>query len=485
MDIKKELDLKEKLHILADAAKYDVACTSSGVSRRGEKGSLGNSCAEGICHSFAADGRCISLLKVLQTNHCIYDCKYCLNRVSNDVKRTAFTPEELCELTIEFYKRNYVEGLFLSSGVNKNPAYTMEQMCQSLRLLRTRYRFRGYIHVKAIPGAPEELLTEAGYLADRMSINLELATADGMKRLAPNKNHNTILKPMGMVARTIAMHRLAIGKSNRMERNWGNAYLENSIFSEKQLSRIESGQERKILNDSEEQSLELPADMKKGIELLSFAAAGQSTQMIIGATKENDYQLLSPSQLLSQQYALKRVFYSAYIPVNEDSALPSRETKPPLLREHRLYQADWLLRFYGFQAGELLDEAHPNFHAQLDPKCDWALRHMELFPVEINTAEYADLLRVPGIGPKSAMRIVKSRRSSHLSFEHLKKIGVVLKRAKYFITCEGKMMYHMRLEQQFLTRQLTGEEAASNWEVSHQEQYQQLSLFDTAVPGHI
>ena len=207
--------------------------------------------------------------------------------------------------------------------------------------------------------------------------------------------------------------------------------------------------------------------------------------MIIGATKENDYQLLSTSQLLYQQYDLKRVFYSAYIPLTEDSALPSRETKPPLLREHRLYQADWLLRFYGFQADELLDEAHPNFHAQLDPKCDWALRHMELFPVEINTAEYADLLRVPGIGPKSAMRIVKSRRSSHLSFEHLKKIGVVLKRAKYFITCEGKMMYHMRLEQQFLTRQLTGEEAASNWEVSHAEQYQQLSVFDAAVPGHI
>ena len=395
---------------------------------------MGNCQKAGICHSFSADGRCISLLKILYTNECIYDCKYCLNRRSNDVERASFEPEEVCTLTMEFYRRNYIEGLFLSSGILKNPDYTMERLYETLRLLRTKYRFQGYIHVKAIPGASLDLIQKTGFLADRMSTNLELPTADSLKLLAPNKTRKKILTPMRLVQN--------YGKQNKEE-------------------------------------IQLYHNAPR------FVPAGQSSQMIIGATKENDYQLLSISQLLYQQYDLKRVFYSAYIPVNEDSALPSRETKPPLLREHRLYQADWLLRFYGFQADELLDEAHPNFHAQLDPKCDWALRHMELFPVEINTAEYADLLRVPGIGPKSAMRIVKSRRSSHLSFEHLKKIGVVLKRAKYFITCEGKMMYHMRLEQQFLTRQLTGEEAVSNWEVSHPEQYQQLSLFDAAVPGHI
>ena len=538
-----EYTTQEKLQILADAAKYDVACTSSGSDRRGKKGELGNAAACGICHSFASDGRCISLLKILMTNHCVYDCKYCINRASNDVKRATFTPQEICELTVEFYKRNYIEGLFLSSGVLKNPTYTMEKMCETLLLLRTKYHFNGYIHVKTIPGASDELLAAAGYLADRISVNMELPTEEGLRTLAPNKTMQTILDPMGKVRNTIASHRMAIGKSAHMERSKGNQFLKQSIFGTESKKQFADGLMKekkagKIVadgavvqesrssygNKAEEEnygagsggSVTGETDVQNTIANLAakmngtvldsaltwdnayqlapldmsklkrrFAPAGQSTQMIIGATKENDYQLLSTSQLLYQQYDLKRVFYSAYIPVNEDSALPSRETKPPLLREHRLYQADWLLRFYGFQADELLDEAHPNFHAQLDPKCDWALRHMELFPVEINTAEYADLLRVPGIGPKSAMRIVKSRRSSHLSFEHLKKIGVVLKRAKYFITCEGKMMYHMRLEQQFLTRQLTGEEAASNWEVSHPEQYQQLSLFDAAVPGHI
>ena len=424
----------QKLEILTDAPKNDEACTSTGEERKGDGKHMGNCTKAGICHSFSSDGRCISLLKILMTNECIFDCKYCLNRKSNDVPRATFTPEEICTLTMEFYRRNYIAGLCLSSGVLQNPNYTMELLYQTLCLLRTKYHFEGYIHVKAIPGASPVLIEKTGYLADRMSVNLELPTAEGLKKLAPHKSRRTILAPMRQI------------QTMRQENQY-------DLTVYRQSSR--------------------------------FVPAGQSTQMIIGATKENDYQLLSTSQLLYQQYDLKRVFYSAYIPVNEDSALPSRETKPPLLREHRLYQADWLLRFYGFQADELLDEAHPNFHAQLDPKCDWALRHMELFPVEINTAEYADLLRVPGIGPKSAMRIVKSRRSSHLSFEHLKKIGVVLKRAKYFITCEGKMMYHMRLEQQFLTRQLTGEEAASNWEVSHPEQYQQLSLFDAAEPGHI
>ena len=371
-----EMTLGEKLEILSDAAKYDVSCTSGGTERKGDGEGMGNCRKAGICHSFSADGRCISLLKILFTNECIYDCKYCVNRSGNDVVRTSFTPEEVCTLTMEFYRRNYIEGLFLSSGVLKSPNYTMELLYTVLYKLRHEHNFQGYIHVKAIPGADSRLIQMTGYLADRMSVNIELPTAESLRLLAPHKTRKNILAPMRFVQQMSAENQYEIQTYRHVPK---------------------------------------------------FVPAGQSTQMIIGATKENDYQLLSTSQLLYQQYDLKRVFYSAYIPVNEDSALPSRETKPPLLREHRLYQADWLLRFYGFQADELLDEAHPNFHAQLDPKCDWALRHMELFPVEINTAEYADLLRVPGIGPKSAMRIVKSRRSSHLSFEHLKKIGVVLK----------------------------------------------------------
>ena len=428
------MQLEDKLAILADSAKYDVACTSSGVDRAGVHGKLGCSVAAGICHSFTPDGRCISLLKVLYSNACCYDCGYCVNRRSNDIPRATFAPRELAELTMEFYRRNYIEGLFLSSAVLGTPDYTTERMLAVLRLLRGEYRFGGYIHAKAIPGTSPELLQQLGYLADRLSVNVELPSERSLNLLAPDKGRHSIFRPMKQIA--------VSGAASREE-------------------------------------LTLYRHAPK------FAPAGQSTQMIVGASPETDYHILKLTEGMYHKYGLKRVFYSAYIPVAEDTRLPALDTKPPLLREHRLYQADWLLRFYGFQADELLDEAHPNFHAQLDPKCDWALRHMELFPVEINTAEYTDLLRVPGIGPKSAMRIVKSRRSSHLSFEHLKKIGVVLKRAKYFITCEGKMMYHMRLEQQFLTRQLTGEEAASNWEVSHPEQYQQLSLFDAAVPGHI
>ena len=460
MQIPKQMTVMEKLQILSDAAKYDVACTSSGVDRKGNGHGMGNCIAPGICHTFSGDGRCVSLLKILFTNECIFNCSYCQNNCMNDIPRASFTPDEVCSLTMEFYRRNYIEGLFLSSGILVSPNYTMELIYQTLYQLRIKHHFNGYIHVKAIPGADPALIERTGFLADRMSINLELPTSDSLHTLAPCKSRRTILTPMRQIQNGIRNDRLLLsdGASSTDASSAG------SVFP----PAVSAGPR-----------MDLSAPSSR------FVPAGQSTQMIIGATKENDYQLLSTSQLLYQQYDLKRVFYSAYIPVNEDSALPSRETKPPLLREHRLYQADWLLRFYGFQADELLDEAHPNFHAQLDPKCDWALRHMELFPVEINTAEYADLLRVPGIGPKSAMRIVKSRRSSHLSFEHLKKIGVVLKRAKYFITCEGKMMYHMRLEQQFLTRQLTGEEAASNWEVSHPEQYQQLSLFDAAVPGHI
>lgn len=474
MEINRELSLQEKLHILADAAKYDVACTSSGVSRRGKEGYLGNSAAAGICHSFASDGRCISLLKILLTNHCIYDCKYCINRCSNDVRRTAFTPEEICRLTIEFYKRNYIEGLFLSSGIWKNPAYTMERICETLYLLRNEYKFNGYIHVKAIPGAPEELLAAAGYLADRMSVNLELATGEGMKKLAPNKSHKAILRPMRLMTDTIVRHRLAAGKDARMERSKGNRYLPGSIF----------GPERIEMHQTEEPHKAVAAEnavtqFKKFDLNRAFSPAGQSTQMIIGATPETDYHLLKTSQYLYQNYDLKRVFYSAYVPLNEDRDLPQLGTPVPLLREHRLYQADWLLRYYGFQADELLSADRPNFNEQLDPKCDWALRHLEQFPVEINTASYDVLLRIPGVGPKSAERIVSSRRYSRLDFPHLKKMGVVLKRAHYFITCSGKMMYRIPVEEQYITRQLISTNQKENWQITHREEtnYRQMSLF--------
>ena len=398
---------QEKLQILADAAKYDVACTSSGSSRRGKKGELGNTEACGICHSFAADGRCISLLKILMTNHCAYDCKYCINRASNDVKRATFTPEEICELTVEFYRRNYIEGLFLSSGVLKNPTYTMEKMCETLLLLRTKYHFNGYIHVKTIPGASDELLAAAGYLADRISVNLELLTWDNAYQLAPRD-------------------------MSRLKRN--------------------------------------------------FAPAGQSTQMIIGAAGESDYTLLQTTQQLYQGFDLKRVFYSAYIPLNEDDALPGLGTPTPLLREHRLYQADWLLRFYGFQAGELLSEEKPDFNELIDPKCDWALRHLEQFPVEIETASYARLLRVPGIGPKSASRITHARRYGRLDFASLKKMGVVLKRAHYFITCGGKQMYHTPVEASYIMRQLVSVDKKDVWNIEHSnESYVQLSLADFGI----
>ena len=465
-EVQKELSLKQKLQILADAAKYDVACTSSGVDRKGEKGALGNARACGICHSFAADGRCISLLKILMTNHCVYDCKYCINRCSNDVVRTTFSPEEICELTIEFYKRNYIEGLFLSSGVLKDPTYTMEKICETLLLLRTRYRFRGYIHVKAIPGASEELLTRAGYLADRISVNMELPTEESLRKLAPNKSYRAILSPMRKLSDTIAVHRLAAGKDARMERSALTGQLSGSIFSGDHT--LEQREEKRLL----------PAERQAAQLKRPFAPAGQSTQMIIGASGESDYHLLKTTQSLYQSFDLKRVFFSAYIPLNEDAALPALGTPPPLLREHRLYQADWLLRFYGFQADELLSPEQPNFNEQMDPKCNWALRHLEFFPVEIQTAPVDALLRVPGIGPKSARRIAAARAYALLGFPDLKKMGVVLKRAHYFITCGGRMMYKVPIEEQFLTRQLTTEHGRENWEVQYQRSHRQMSLFD-------
>lgn len=468
---------KEKLEILADAAKYDVACTSSGSDRRGKKGFLGNTVGCGICHSFASDGRCISLLKILMTNHCIYDCKYCINRVSNDIPRAAFTPEEICELTVEFYKRNYIEGLFLSSGVIQNPTYTMEKMCETLYLLRNKYYFNGYIHVKTIPGASDELLAAAGYLADRISVNIELPTGESLSKLAPNKKFKTILEPMGKVRDTIASHRVAIGKDARMERSNGNRYLEKSIFSS---GRFVAKEESGLVSDSEIGKGLAPVEYGKAER--SFAPAGQSTQMIIGASEESDYTLIQTTQKLYQSYDLKRVFFSAYVPINEDAVLPPLGTAPPLLREHRLYQADWLLRFYGFQADELLSEEKPNFNEQLDPKCDWALRHLSLFPLEVQKASYDMLLRTPGIGPRSAGRIMHARRYGSLDFDSLKKMGVVLKRAHYFITCNGRRLYHTPMEEQFITRQLIDTNGKENWQVANQNKsYQQMSLSDFGI----
>jgi len=464
-----DLSLQEKLKILSDAAKYDVACTSSGSNRRGKKGYLGNAAPEGICHSFSSDGRCISLLKILLSNECIYDCKYCLNRSGNDHLRTTFTPDEICTLVIEFYRRNYIEGLFLSSGIVRSPDYTMEQIYQTLLLLRTTYRFNGYIHVKAIPGASEELIMKTGYLADRMSVNLELPTAEGLKKLAPHKKPENLIRPIRQIRNNIAEHRLLLGKNAEMDRSVSNRYLQHTIFKDNPYKYLESQSPVGISSGY------LPDFRQKNTP---FVPAGQSTQMIIGATGENDLQLLTTTQKLYQQYDLKRVFFSAYVSLNEDPNLPVPGTAPPLLREHRLYQADWLLRFYGFHAEELLSKNHPNFNVMLDPKCDWALRHLEQFPVEINTADYATLLRVPGLGTKSAMRIVKARRQSRLDFCHLKKIGVVLKRAKYFITCSGRMMYSIPIHEDFITRQLLGEDKKNNWDIEHPQTYRQLSLFD-------
>ncbi len=493
------LSLDEKLAILSDAAKYDVACTSSGVDRKGKSGQLGNSVAAGICHSFAADGRCISLLKILMTNECTFDCKYCHNRASNDIPRATFTPEEICRLTMEFYRRNYIEGLFLSSGVRQTPTETMAQMFQALYLLRVKYGFRGYIHVKGVPGADPQVIREIGYLSDRMSVNLELPTGESLRKLAPHKTRKTILTPIRQIQRGIAEDRLRVGIGEKMERAWGVKELPGGMFCEENL-RLNRKKDAQVLKLGE---IERGGDGVLGASIagavdkpvlsgvssgglvpwaeergLSYVPAGQSTQMIIGATAETDYQIMRVTESLYRQFDLKRVFFSGYIPINDDSALPGLDTPVPLLREHRLYQADWLLRYYGFQADELLSEGRPDFNVLLDPKCDWALRHLEYFPVEVNQADYALLLRIPGIGVKSARRIVEARRYGRLDFLDLKRIGVVLKRAAYFLTCNGRQMYPIAIEEDVLTRCLTADEGKKRWEVEHPGTYRQLSLFD-------
>ncbi len=426
MNIQQNQSIMEKLTILTDAAKYDVACTSSGVQRRGNGKTMGNAVSCGLCHTFAADGRCVSLLKILFTNECIFNCAYCQNNCNSDIPRASFTPDEVCELTMEFYRRNYIEGLFLSSGILVSPNYTMDLIYQTLYKLRVEQRFNGYIHVKAIPGADPALIERAGFLADRMSVNLELPTADGLKKLAPYKSRNTILRPMRQI-------------QNRITEN------KNEIMVYRKTPR--------------------------------FVPAGQSTQMIVGATPESDYQLMSVAEALYRNFDLKRVFYSAFVNVNQDSNLPVLPGGPPLLREHRLYQADWLLRFYHFEVSELLSESRPNFNIYLDPKCDWALRHLELYPVEINRADYKTLLRVPGVGCKSAQRIVNARREHTLDFADLKRIGVVLKRALYFITCSGRMMYNTKIEEDYICRNLMSDRTQIPREI-RESGYKQLSLFD-------
>lgn len=414
------MDIKDKLKILSDAAKYDVSCTSSGSKRKNTPGGTGTSSEAGICHSFSADGRCISLLKILFSNCCIYDCQYCVNRCSNDVPRASFTPREVADLTMGFYKRNYIEGLFLSSAVIKDPDFTTEQIIKAIKILRREYSFNGYIHAKAIPGASKELVTELGLLADRLSVNIELPSQESLKLLAPQKTKENILTPMRSIRNGITMSKQEIAVYRHAPK---------------------------------------------------FVPAGQSTQMIIGATGESDRDIIRLSQGLYDKMKMKRVFYSAYIPVGANPILPV--TAPPLLREHRLYQADWLMRFYGFKAEELLSENDSNFSSIIDPKCQWALNHLEQFPVDINKAPYEMLLRVPGIGVRSALKIAKARKYTRLTFDDLKKMRVSLKRAKYFITAGGRTFGSLWLRQELITPALLAENST--------ECFGQISLFDNNV----
>lgn len=430
------MDLSEKLKILTDGAKYDVACTSSGVDRSNKGKGMGDAHACGICHTFASDGRCVSLLKILYTNECIYDCKYCINRKSNDVPRASFTPDEVCKLTMEFYRRNYIEGLFLSSGILKSPDFTMGLVYETLWKLRNEHHFFGYIHVKAIPGASPEIIEKIGFLADRMSTNLELPTKESLKELAPNKSHKNML---------MSMKQIQIGSGNLIPSS-GDGYSLITKTGRKNQSK--------------------------------FVPAGQSTQMIIGATPETDYQLMSVTEYMYKQFKMKRVFYSAFVDVNHNIDAPAPVGPNPLLREHRLYQADWLLRFYGFNVKELLNENHPNFNVVLDPKCDWAVNHLELFPVEIMRADYYTLLRVPGLGVKSARRIMSARRYGVIDFDGLKRMGVVLKRAAYFITCNGKTMFPLRLDKDFIARSIAADDRKQLFSIEEDTTYRQMTLLD-------
>ena len=397
------MDITKKLQILSDAAKYDISCSSSGSKRKNTKNGIGNAASNGICHTFTSDGRCVSLLKILMTNCCIYDCSYCINKKTSNVNRAVFTPDEICDLVINFYKRNYIEGLFLSSAIIKSENYTMEKLYETVYKLRYEHNFNGYIHLKAIPGACEELIEKAGLLVDRMSVNIELPSEKSLKLLAPDKSKDKILLPMKSIRNNI----------------------------------IQNKEERKKFKHSK-----------------IFVPGGQSTQLIVGATSESDYKILNLSSNLYDKYKLKRVYYSAFINTTNSNNLPDLKN-PPTIREHRLYQADWLLRVYGFKANELLNEKNPNFDINFDPKTDWALKNIHLFPVEINRASYEMLIRVPGIGIKSAKKIIATRKVSNLRFEDLKKLNIVLKRAQYFITCNGKYFGDVAFDDEFIKRRLS------------------------------
>ena len=482
MIFQEQASLREKLAILADAAKYDAACTSSGVDRHSRPGQLGNTAACGICHTFASDGRCISLLKILFTNECIHDCKYCLNRCSNDIPRATFTPEEVCTLTVEFYRRNYIEGLFLSSGIVQSADYTMEQICLTLKMLREEYHFNGYIHCKSIPGASPEWVEEAGWYADRMSVNLELPTAEGLRQLAPGKTRKTILTPMRQIQSGVAESRDLLGmKGGNQSAYWYTQKRLGRRLPSSDLTAALKGSSKKesisaLSRSAGETSL---ATWRRRDTSRGFVPSGQSTQMIIGATGESDYEIMAVTEALYQNFDLKRVFYSAFINVNQDPAMTQASLNPPLRREHRLYQADFLLRFYGFQAKELLAENRPFFNTYLDPKCDWALGHLEQFPVEITRADYQTLLRVPGIGTKSARRILQARRTGSISFSSLKTMGVVLKRAIYFITCHGKSAYpFMKIDEDYITRNLLADEPDVMKGYGSHVTYKQLTFED-------
>lgn len=435
------MDTTAKLALLADAAKYDVACTSSGIDRDAHMGALGNATAAGICHSFSADGRCITLLKVLFTNVCAFDCAYCASRCSNDVPRASFRPRELADLTMEFYRRNYIEGLFLSSGVLKSPDYTTERIIECLRILREEYGFRGYIHAKAVPGTSPDLLAALGLLADRISVNMELPSSESLALLCPNKTRDSIVAPMRQIREGIAEDR-----DTRALMRRDACYM---------------------------------AQRRPARKTRAFAPAGQSTQMIIGATPETDFQILNLSSSLYKTMHMKRVFFSAYLSVNEDGRLPQGNAVQ-LDREHRLYQADWLMRFYKFDAAELIDEGQPFLATDIDPKANWAINHLDRFPIEVNTAPYEELLRVPGIGVRGAKAIVGARRATALGEAELRKLGVAYKRARFFITCRGRYQGHgTRFDKESLHAQLAAPiQAGSHGRRSGKVLAGQMSLFD-------
>ena len=421
-------EILEKLKTLAESAKYDVSCASSGTTRKNTPGGIGSTAGWGICHSFTEDGRCVSLLKIMLTNFCIYDCAYCINRRSNDIRRATFSVEELVELTIEFYRRNYIEGLFLSSGVINNPDYTMERMVRVIKELRTVHRYNGYIHMKSIPGASEQIVREAGLYADRLSVNIEIPTEQNLKMLAPEKSHESIFKPMLFIQQGV----------------------------------LESNEERRKFNSAPR-----------------FAPAGQSTQMIIGATDESDKQILYTSAAMYQRPSMKRVYYSGYIPVNSyDNRLPALK-QPPLVRENRLYQADWLMRFYNFKVDEIVDDAHPDLDLEIDPKLSWALRHPEHFPVDINKADYTQILRIPGIGVKSAKLIIVTRQNGRINASTLKRIGVVMKKAQYFITCNELPVFTVHESSPEYVRRILTEKKISKGK----DNRQQLQLIFDSTPN--